>query len=170
MSDEGHLKVESLAQRLHPVMSEAARACLASRHSGVLDDMVTIARTYEGPPTDEDVRQLGLDLSAMVEQLAQLPERFPFIKAGWWKVPHPVDGLLGVPMSIPMASGQVVALMYVRIRGTFHLEVRAHVRKLLLEGCRLHALDLRGGELPPDVRPGPEVDVASALAELTGPQ
>ncbi len=163
------VKVVDLTDRLYHHMSDQARATLqVNRHSGWSNDLVNVARMWDHEPTDADLRRLGVDLSAMVEQLAAGRE---FV----------VDGLLATPMLIPLAcevcprptprellAGRTdeqlarslsksctcatrrhVAMMFVRVPHSDHPVVRARLRELLPQICSLHAL--REGELPPSV-------------------
>ncbi len=156
------VRVVDLTDRLYPHMSDQARAALqVNRHSGWSNDLVNVARMWDHEPTNADLRRLGIDLSAMVEQLAVGHE---FV----------VDGLLATPMLIPLAcemcpwptprellagntpskscvctTRRHVAMLFVRVLHSDHSVVRARLRELLPRICGLHAL--REGELPPSV-------------------
>lgn len=161
------VRVVDLTDRLYPHMSDQACATFqVNRHSGWSNDLVNVARMWDHEPTDADLRRLGVDLSAMVEQLAT------------WDGQFKIDGLLATPMLIPLACGvcpwptprellagntppkscscatrRHVAMMLVRVPHSDHPLVRARLRELLPQICGLHAL--REGELPPSVYVGP---------------
>lgn len=165
--------VVDLTDRLYPHMSDRAKAALQpSRHPGWSDDLVNVARMWDHVPTDVDLRRLGVDLTAMVEQLAAGRE-------------FTVDGLLAVPMLIPLAceacsrstvrellsgnteeqlarslsksctcaSRRHVAMLFVRVPHSDHPTMQARLRELLPRICGLYAL--REGELPPSVYSDP---------------
>lgn len=156
------VRVVDLTDRLYPHMSDQARAALQiNKHSGWSNDLVNVARMWGHEPTDADLRRLGIDLSAMVEQLTA--------KRGRW-----IDGLLAMPMLIPLAceacprptpreqldgntpsksctcaTRRHVAMLFVRIPHCDHPVVRDRLHELLPKICGLYAL--REGELPPSV-------------------
>jgi len=135
------VQVVDLSARIEPHMSDRARAALRfNKHPGWSDDMVTIARMWDHEPDDDDIRELGADISVMVDN-RELAE-----------VGVAMDGLMSVPVLVPLAQeqdGRFLAVLFARAVGADRPEVMARLREMLPGLCRLHAIE--SGALPPAV-------------------
>jgi len=124
--------VVDLSAKVIPHMSAAAVNALRSGRSrpGWANDVVVVARMWDHVPSDADIRQLGTDISAMVDHVA-------------------VDGLLSPPMLIPLPQecDHHLAVVFTRVSGAGAAGVMATLRETLPLFCGLHVMD--SGELPP---------------------
>jgi len=139
-SPKNALVVVNLTNKVLPHMSDAAKRALEfNRHVGWSNDLVNVTRMWDHEPDDADLRQLGADVSTMVEHLAARTDLV-------------VDGLLATPMLVPLVpAGHYVAMMLVRVVGADQPVVRDRLRDLLPGVCGLHAL--KEGQLPPCFHP-----------------
>jgi hypothetical protein len=144
------LRVINLEERVSPHLSDLARGALSVEVYETSPDLLFVVRTLPGRPTDEDCRRFAVDLSVAIELLTTeiIPERR--VDA---LVQRVVQGALAPTVSIPMASGQHIVLSMIKVLGCGDAILRAAVRWVVWERCKLHVLG--EGESPPDVRQVP---------------
>lgn len=123
--------VVDLSNRVVPHMSNTALKAShnARTRPGWSNDMVVVARMWDHEPDDDELRQLGIDISTMVEHFD-------------------VDGLISVPMLIPIPErGVHLVTLFARVMGAERPDVLRTLQVTLPMTCGLHVLE--PGELPP---------------------
>ncbi len=132
---EKPLQLEDLEDRLTPFLSDRAKAALRRKHFGWRRDMVAAARMFAGPPSDDDLRELGHDLSSMVEVLSRP------VRVADCVVDVEVDGSIAVPMMIPVSGGRCVVVLYVRVTWADQPDAWPVIKDLVASECGVHLLD-----------------------------
>lgn len=126
-----NVHVIDLSTKVTPHMSSAALVALESARArpGWVNDMVVVARMWDHEPDDDDLRQLGIDISTMIDHVD-------------------IDGILSVPVLIPtQENDKHLATLFVRVVGAEKPNVLKMLRDTLPMTCGLHVLE--PGELPP---------------------